>query len=64
MGGDCNGADAATASFCPLTLQVTLGTDTLAPMDPLPGVRATAWTAELAGHGATSRAGYSPQEGL
>lgn len=43
---------------CPLIPQVTLGTDTSAPMAPLPGARVTAWTAELAGHGATSRAGY------
>lgn len=40
----------------------------MAPMALLPGVRATAWTAELAGHGATGRAGPGagpcPQEGL
>lgn len=43
---------------CPLIPQVTLGTDTSAPTAPLPGARVTAWTAELAGHGATTRAGY------
>lgn len=68
LGGNCSGAGAAIASLCPLILQVTLGTDTLAPMALLPGVRATAWTAELAGHGATGRAGPGagpcPQEGL
>lgn len=45
-GGNCRGAGAAVASLCPLVLQVTLGTGTLAPTAPPPGVRATAWTAE------------------
>lgn len=68
LGGNCSGAGAAIASLCPLILQVTLGTDTLALTALLPGARATAWTAELAGHGATGRAGPGagpcPQEGL
>lgn len=48
---------AAVPSPCPFLCQVTLETDTLAPMALRPGVRATAWTAELAGHRSTGQAG-------
>lgn len=46
---DAGGAGAAAPSLCPFVCQVTLETDTLAPMAPRPGVTATAWTAELTG---------------
>lgn len=51
------GAGAAVPSPCPFLCQVTLETDTLAPTALRPGVRATAWTAELAGHRSTDQAG-------
>lgn len=51
------GLCAAVPSLCPFLCQVTLETDSLAPTAPRPGVTATAWTAELAGHTSRGQAG-------